>query len=174
MDFLFRPLKRTDFSQLQKWLSEPHVKTWWHDDLNEAEIEAKYGPRVDGIEPTHVFIILYAESPIGLIQFYLWKDYPEHAIQLGAEQTEAGIDLLIGEAEMVGKGFGALIIRNFVDQIVFADARTTAVVTDPEEHNLRSLSAFGKAGFVPLRIVKLKNEDFRRQVVILRRQAASD
>ncbi len=95
-DFSFRPLNRQDFSILQKWLAEPHVREWWHDDLNAEEIEARYGPRVDGTEPTHVYIIIKDTKPIGIIQWYLWSDYPDHAAQLGADGTAAGIDLAIG------------------------------------------------------------------------------
>jgi hypothetical protein len=40
-----------------------------------ASVEAKYGQRVDGAEPTHVFAIEQELRPIGWIQWYLWADY---------------------------------------------------------------------------------------------------
>jgi hypothetical protein len=75
----FRPLERSDFPRLQKWLSAPHVAAWWNDHIDLGTVEAKYGPRVDGTEPTHVFVIEQEGRPIGWTQWYLWSDYPEHA-----------------------------------------------------------------------------------------------
>lgn len=163
----FRPITRQDFFLIQKWLSEPHVKKWWHDDLDENGVESKYGPRVDGIEPTHVYVILREMKPIGLIQWYLWSDYPAHATQLGAENTAAGIDLAIGEKEQIGKGVGSAVISEFVKNIVFANPGIKSVVTDPEEENVRSLKAFEKAGFFARKTTQLRGENFKRRIVAL-------
>jgi aminoglycoside 6'-N-acetyltransferase len=170
---LFPPLSRSDFSQLQEWLSAPHVAAWWHERLDLASVEAKYGPRVDGVEPTHVFVIEYSGRPVGWIQWYFWSDYPLHAIKLGAELTSAGIDLAIGDYAMTGLGLGPAAIREFLKQIVFADPSVSAVITDPEEGNLRSLRAFEKAGFAVTKRVQLAGENFKRRVVRLNRQQES-
>jgi len=161
----FRPLSRSDFPLLQEWLSAPHVATWWHETLDLASVDAKYGPRVDGAEPTHVFMIENDARPVGWIQWYLWSDYPEHALQLRAELGSAGIDLAIGERVMTGLGLGPAAIREFLRQIVFADPGVSAVITDPEEPNLRSLRAFQKAGFTMTNTVQLAGENFKRRVV---------
>jgi RimJ/RimL family protein N-acetyltransferase len=168
----FRPLSRSDFPLLQEWLSAPHVAAWWHELLDLASVNAKYGPRVDGTEPTHVFIIELGGRPVGWIQWYLWSDYPDHAIQLGAELSSAGIDLAIGELAMTGLGLGPVAIREFLRQIVFADPSVSAVVTDPEEGNLGSLRAFQKAGFTVTGTVQLAGEKFNRRVVRLDRQSS--
>jgi RimJ/RimL family protein N-acetyltransferase len=52
---------------------------------------------------------------------------------------------------------------------VFQDASITAVITDPEEANLRSLRAFEKAGFVVTGTVRLAGEKVHRRVVRLDR-----
>lgn len=169
----FRPLGRSDFPQLQRWLAEPHVEQWWHEPLKPAEIEAKYGPRVDGVEPTYVYVVEYDERAVGWIQWYRWSDYPEHAIQLGADLNSAGIDLAIGEPQMIGLGIGTTAIREFIDRIVFLDPRIRTVIGDPEESNLRSLRAFEKAGFRATRTVQIRGEIFRRQVVRLERSKGS-
>jgi aminoglycoside 6'-N-acetyltransferase len=108
----FRPLVRSDFPLLQEWLSAIHVGVWWHERLDLAGVAARYGPRVDGAEP-HVFVIEDGGRPVGWIQWYLWSDYPEHALQLGAELTSAGIDLAIGELVMTGLGLGPIAICEF-------------------------------------------------------------
>ena len=161
----FRPLNRSDFPLLQEWLSAPHVAVWWHEPLDLASVEVKYGPRVDGAEPTHVFVIEHGGRPVGWIQWYLWLDYPEHALQLRAELGSAGIDLAIGELAMTGLGLGPVAIREFLRQIVFRDRSVSAVITDPEEGNLRSLRAFEKAGFAVTNTVQLAGENFKRRVV---------
>jgi aminoglycoside 6'-N-acetyltransferase len=161
----FRPLGRSDFPLLQEWLSAPHVEAWWHDRSDLASVEAKYGPRVDGAEPTRVFLMEYGRLPVGFIQWYLWSDYPKHAGQLNAELTSAGMDLAIGDFAMIGLGLGPVAIREFVTQIIFANLYVTAVVTDPEEGNVRSLSAFKKAEFIPTDKVQLVGENVTRQVM---------
>ena len=163
----FRPLERADFPLLQRWLSEPHVDAWWHEPLDLAGLEQKYGPRIDGIEPTHVFIIEHERRPIGWVQWYRWSDYPKHAAQLGAEPNAAGIDLAIGDASALGKGIGASVIREFILNVVSAQRGIAAVVTDPEERNARSCRAFEKTGFIPVRTVELEGENVRRRIMHL-------
>lgn len=163
--FSFRPIVREDLSLIQKWLAEPHVQEWWHESLTLEEVERKYGPRIDGVEKTYVFLIHHDRRPIGLIQWYLWSDYPDHAAQLGASSTAAGVDLAIGEKQSVGKGLGSILIREFVNKVIFEKSTATAVVTDPEEQNLRSRRAFEKAGFTTLRKAQLRGETQQRLVM---------
>jgi aminoglycoside 6'-N-acetyltransferase len=163
----FRPLGRCDFPLLQWWLAEPHVKAWWGAPLDLAAVHAHYGPRVDGIEPTHVFVIEHDGRPVGWIQWYRWSDYGEHALQLETEPDSAGIDLAIGEQEMTGLGLGPSAINEFLKEIVFVDPGISAVITDPHEDDLRSLRAFEKAGFSTTKTVQIRGESFRRRVVRL-------
>jgi hypothetical protein len=116
-----------------KWLAAPHVAIWWNEQLDLAGMEAKIGPRVDGAEPTHMFVIEHEGRPIGWIQWYLWHEYPEHARQLEAPPSSAGIDLAIGEVRMIGLELGPVAIREFTKHLVFTDPAIRAVVADPEE-----------------------------------------
>jgi aminoglycoside 6'-N-acetyltransferase len=163
----FRALARSDFPLLQKWLAEPHVDAWWHQPLDLSDLEQKYGPRIDGVKPVHVFIIEHEKRPIGWIQWYRWSDFPEHAAQLKADPGAAGIDLSIGEIALIGKGLGSSAIRNFVLGIVSTQPGVTAVVADPEERNGRSCRAFEKAGYVSLRTVQVRDEKVWRRVMHL-------
>lgn len=152
---------------LQRWLSAPHVAVWLNDCVDLNSVEAKYGPRIDGADPTLLFVITHEGKPIGWIQWYLWADYPEHAQQLGAESNSAGIDLAIGELEMTGLGLGSAIIRAFLDHFVFTDSSIRTILTDPEENNIRSLRAFKKAGFQVINTVRLAGESRQRHVLRL-------
>jgi aminoglycoside 6'-N-acetyltransferase len=165
----FRPLRRADFLLLQKWLAAPHVAAWWNDPFDLPSLEAKYGPRIDGTEAVYVYVIQHNSAPIGWIQWYRWSDYPQHATQLGADSSAAGIDLAIGEFDKTGLGLGPSAIRDFVRNFVFVNSDVSSVVTDPAETNQRSVGAFKKAGFMPVRLIRLAEEDFARQVVRLDR-----
>jgi RimJ/RimL family protein N-acetyltransferase len=163
----FRPLCRGDFPLLQRWLLTPHVAAWWHEALDLDQVSAKYGPRVDGTQPTQVFVIEYHERPVGWIQWYRWSDYPEHAQKIVAEPDSAGIDLAIGEQEMTGMGLGPSVIGRFLKEVIFVDSTITAVITDPEKNNARSLRAFEKAGFTAVKTVKLPEEGCQRSIMRL-------
>lgn len=75
----FGELGRSDFPMLQKWLAAPHVGVWWNERFDLASLEAKHGPAIDGSEPIHVYVIQCDGVPIGWIQWYRWRDFPEHA-----------------------------------------------------------------------------------------------
>jgi RimJ/RimL family protein N-acetyltransferase len=167
MPVSFRPLERPDLTLLQRWLSAPHVCAWWREPLDLCRLEQRYGPRIDGIEKTHVFIIEHEAQPIGWIQWYRWSDYPEHAAQLMAEPDTAGIDLAIGDVASTGIGLGPIAIRDFIARVVSGDPSVSAVVADPEERNSRSCRAFEKAGFIATATVELRGESVRRRVMRL-------
>ena len=165
----FRPIGRSDFPILQKWLAAPHVAVWWNEHFDLASLEAKYGPWIDASEPIHAYLIQFEGAPIGWIQWYRWRDFPKHAIQLGADYGSAGIDLAIGEIEMTGRGLGPAVIREFGRSYIFANGDMGAIVADPSVSNLNSVSAFKKAGFNIVSTVQLVDEAFERHVVRLGR-----
>lgn len=175
MDFSisFKKLVPADLTLLTKWLGEPHVNAWWHEALTLEEVQRRYAPRISGSEPCHVYIILNSLIPVGFIQWYRWADYPAHSLQLEAPSDSAGIDLAIGEKDLVGRGFGTLAICQFVKEVVFEDSSLSSVLADPEERNTRSIGAFKKAGFVPGKLVQLLGETFSRQVVRFERPVNS-
>ena len=154
---------------MERWLREPHVLQWWREPLDAAGLEAKYGPRIDGVEPTHMFVIECDGRPVGWIQWYRWSDYESHAKKLGAEADAAGVDLAIGAPDMIGRGLGPLVITTFLERVVFADLSVTAVVSDPEASNVRSRRAFEKAGFHSGVAVVLDGERDPRVIVRLNR-----
>jgi aminoglycoside 6'-N-acetyltransferase len=165
----FRPLQRSDFPLLQKWLAAPHVAGWWNERFDLSSLDAKYGPRIDGSEPIHVYVIEHAGARIGWIQWYRWRDFPEHAKRLGADASSAGIDLAIGEIEMTGRGVGPAALREFGTKYIFVNSDINAIVADPAAMNVRSVSAFKKAGYHIVNTVRLADEAFEREVVRLDR-----
>ena len=115
-----------------------------------ADVEADFGPAMDGTDPTEVFVIEEDGRGIGIIQRYRFDDDPEwdRVMAVGARPRPAmGLDYLIGVEERTGKGLGAPIIAEFVDDRLdrFPDIR--AVVVDVDQANRRSWRILEKAGF---------------------------
>jgi aminoglycoside 6'-N-acetyltransferase len=146
MDIGFRPLGRDDLPLVHAWLSREHVASWWGGAPTFAEVEAEYLPGIAGSEPVELFAILGDGAPIGVIQTYRVADHPE-AWPFDVGPGAAGVDLYIGEPELIGRGLGPDVLRRFVAEVVFADPETTACVADPDVGNRASIRAFEKAGF---------------------------
>jgi aminoglycoside 6'-N-acetyltransferase len=139
----FRPLAPDDLPLLREWLEREHVALWWRDERAE-----------DHLDPNEHFIIELDGRPVGMIQTYLVDDYPEWKAVVGDDPDLAGVDLLIGEEELVGRGIGPRVLERFAREVVFGRAETTAVVATVEEGNRRSWRAFEKAGFRHVRDVE--------------------
>ena len=129
-----RPLRRSDFPLLARWLAEPLVARWWNDDP--TAVEAHYGPCVDGTDPTAVYIGLHEGEPFGLVQIYRFDDEPESRAELAAvcpvPPDALGIDYLIGVPEARGRGLGAALItaavaRGFADHPAARDVLVPVV-----------------------------------------------
>jgi RimJ/RimL family protein N-acetyltransferase len=130
----FRPLAYEDLPVLEGWLAEPHVAPWYD---TPPDLTAKYGPRIDGTHPVRVHLLLVDDRPAGLFQCY------------EAPDAEAGIDYLIGDPDLVGRGIGTQAIWAYVrDTVLPAHPAAGHVVADPTPDNLRSVRALEKAGFV--------------------------
>jgi aminoglycoside 6'-N-acetyltransferase len=85
-----------------------------------------------------------------MIQTYLVSDYPEWDAVVQVGEGVAGVDLLIGEEDLIGRGLGLQILGRFVQDVVAAPA----VVATVEVANRRSWRAFEKAGFRHVRDVE--------------------
>src|SRR5439155_27214219 len=127
------------------------VKRWWNDGDSYEEVAAHYLPSIEGRDPTDLYVILVGEQPAGFIQTYLVADYAEYAALVAVGEGVAGVDLFLADPELLGRGIGSHALRAFVDDVVFAQAATTACVADPAADNAASLRAFEKAGFRAVR-----------------------
>jgi aminoglycoside 6'-N-acetyltransferase len=144
----FRPLTEDDLPQIGEWLRREHVARWWRDPI--AEELAGFRAAIEGRDPTDHYVILYDGRPIGLIQTYLVTDYPEWEAIVEVGPGVAGVDLMIGEEELIGQGLGPQILSAFVRDVVTVPAAVATV----EEPNCRSWRAFEKAGFRHVRDVE--------------------
>ena len=148
----FPPLRSQDLAQIEEWLRREHVARWWRDDIGESI--AEYRRALEGSEPTDHYLVQVDGRPVGMIQTYLVSDYPEweDVVQVGA--GVAGVDLMIGEADLIGAGLGPRVLAQLTRAVVFARTGVDAVVATVEEPNRRSWRAFEKAGFRHVRDVE--------------------
>lgn len=146
----FRPLQEADLPRLHVWLRREHVKRWWRDSRTLAETSAHYLPALRGEDPTDHYVIVVDGRDAGMIETYLVSDHPQWEAIVEVGEGVAGIDLLIGEEDLVGRGLGAAVLREFARAYV----RAPVVVAAVDEQNRRSWRAFEKAGFRHVRDVE--------------------
>jgi aminoglycoside 6'-N-acetyltransferase len=146
-----RPLTRDDLPRLSQWLAEPHVARWWRDPSDLPSVEASYLPCIDGTDPAEVFVIEAAGRAAGLIERYLVADDPEwdHAMRATGAVTgcAAGIDYLIGEPSLTGRGYGTAVISLFTTLTFRRYPQADAIVAAPQQANAGSWHALERAGY---------------------------
>jgi aminoglycoside 6'-N-acetyltransferase len=150
----FKPMVEGDLALFHAWLQREHVKRWWRDRETYEEVREHYLPGIEGREPTDHYLIVLDGRPVGVIQTYLAADYPEWQSIVETGEGVAGVDLAIGEEELIGRGLGPQVLAQFARDVVFARPGTTALVATVEEPNRRSWRAFEKAGFRHVRDVE--------------------
>ena len=165
----FRPLTRGDLPRLVEWIARPHVAEWWNEPVGAAGVEATYGPCVDGTDPTLAFVIQLDDRPVGFIQCYRLDDEPDYE-QAVRVDSAAGVDLFVGEADVMGGGFGSTVLARFVDTVVWPRYPDLGrCMAGPSVRNGRSQRAFEKAGFRRVRVAEVAGEPDPEQVMVLER-----
>jgi hypothetical protein len=136
----------------------------WDEHRSLEDVRERYAPRVDGGEAVSMFVFAADARDAGFVQWYRDADDPESwPFDVGADA--AGMDLAIGEPELVGQGLGPKVIDAFVREIVFADPAVAACVADPDVRNRRSLRAFEKAWFTVVGTMELPGAPAPQAVV---------
>jgi aminoglycoside 6'-N-acetyltransferase len=149
----FRPLAEDDLPRLAGWLAQPHVATWWREPSDLARVREKYLPCLDGRDPAELFLIEADGSPIGFIQRYLIADNPEWVQALRAtgaadDVTQAaGIDYLIGDHALTGRGIGSAAIREFTAMTLARYPRAVSLLVDVSQANVASWRALERADY---------------------------
>jgi aminoglycoside 6'-N-acetyltransferase len=153
----FRSLAPSDLDLLHRWLNNDFVARWWPGWPSLAQVRARYQPRIEGREPTKCYIFEVEAAPLGFIQCYYIRDWPEYAI--GEEGANAaGIDLFIGERERAYRGLGPRIIREFLRGVVVREYRVDSCIIGPAQNNHAAIRAYEKAGFRYLKTVSIPGE----------------
>jgi aminoglycoside 6'-N-acetyltransferase len=117
------------------------VAEWWEPP---ADLEREF---LDSGDPVRFFVALLGDRPVGMIQVYRWSDFPAEAAAVSSRPGEAGIDFLIGERELIGRGLGPELIDAFLRAHVWPEADVTGVRVDVAPANRRSRRCLEKLGF---------------------------
>jgi aminoglycoside 6'-N-acetyltransferase len=156
-----------DLSLLTRWRGEPHVHEWWDPDdppPSFEEVAAAYGSRTHPSSPTTACIIELDGRPIGYLQFYRWAAYAEEAWEMGldADDDTFGLDIFIGERDLVGRGYGSRTVA-MVSQFLEQERGATRISLTTEVTNERAQRAYERAGFRKVReVLDLDTRDGQR------------
>ena len=137
--YAFRDMTADDLPMIRRWLNETHVREWWGDP------DEQYGLVSGDLDEPAMdqYIVSSDGRDFGYLQCY---DLTAWNSGFGEQpKGTRGIDLFIGEADMIEHGHGSAMIRAFVDERLKHGA--PRVVTDPDPKNLRAMRAYEKAGF---------------------------
>jgi len=148
--FTFSPLRDEDLDLVRAWLLRPHVRLWYDDVAGETypdDTIVEYRLAMRGEDPTDYFVIELDGRAIGQIQSYLIDDEPEYAAMLQLGRPAFGIDLFIGEPELIGRGHGPALIRAFLRDVGFSRYGVDLCVIGPANGNVAAIRAYEKAGF---------------------------
>lgn len=137
----FRPVEQGDLPLLAQWLARPHVERWWGDPAKAiASTERNLSdPAVD------CFVMRLDGHDAGFLQSYdphAWTGHPFADSPAGTR----GLDMFIGEAGLVGRGYGSCATRQFVDHLFQVGVPEARI--DPHPDNVAAIRAYEKAGFV--------------------------
>jgi aminoglycoside 6'-N-acetyltransferase len=113
-----RPLTRADLPILLGWFNDPLIRNWWpREPPTPGGIEDKYGPRIDGTVPVHVFIYTCSGVPAGMMQCFRWAQRPSRKFPV-AVPAAATIDFLLGEARFRSQGVGTAAFAKSVGHVL--------------------------------------------------------
>ena len=145
MNLGFRRMTVDDLPLVEGWLHEPHVGPWWKpsevDDVTRA---------VRGEEPVDPWLLVLDGADIGYFQVYdvgYDAEYGEACASVGVEAGTAGMDYLLGDPALIGRGVGTEAIGVFVEDVVFGLGPYPAVTAGPDPKNAASIRVLEKNGF---------------------------
>ncbi len=155
--FDFEPLTENDIERLHRWFQAPHVRPWFGGGQKFETMSEEYLEYIHGEVPVHAYIISQDKKPIGLLTWQRFGDFPDFQRQYEVDDENAvNCDMLIGELDAAHRGWGVSILRQFLEQIVFASGPLTTCVIDPVPDNSIAIRMYEKAGF---RFVRALPED---------------
>ena len=143
-----RAMGRGDLADLLRWRRADHVARWWAGEgvPTEAEVEERYGPRIDGMTPTRMWVVEVNGRSVGFVQDYVIADHPDYAV-LCPDPRAIGVDYAIGEATWVGRGLGAKVLWAWMLRARRRFPDATAYFAAPDHRNTASLRVLAKVGF---------------------------
>ena len=161
-ELALRPLARADFRLLATWLAAPHVRPWWCEPSAPADLEARYGPVVDGTDPSEALIVNAGGRAIGFAIRYRIADNEKWRATLvptGAPLDGVGIDYLFGDPGDTHQGTGTSMIAALVADSWARYPDCLAVVVAVHRDNRPSWRALERVGLTRVWAGELVSDD---------------
>jgi RimJ/RimL family protein N-acetyltransferase len=140
---VLRKVKTGDLPLLHKWINYPSVKRFWHgrDKTRSKDwIERHFTPIISGKSDSSCWVIEVVNKPIGLM-------YNTPGKSDGNEfNGRIELDILIGEVEEWGKGYGTDALQAMIN-FIFEKQRAERVFLTPYVSNDRAIHLYQKVGF---------------------------
>lgn len=130
-----------DLPLLSHWREAAHVRAFWGAPDVEPEAEKLADARVA------MWIALTDGVPFAFLQDYGPHDWPGHPFA-HLPTGSRGIDFYIGSADMIGRGLGTAMLREFTARLIAAGA--PSIGCDPHPDNAASRRVLQKVGFVEM------------------------
>jgi aminoglycoside 6'-N-acetyltransferase len=152
-----------DYDLMVEWRNRPHVREWWDPDEPDLRFEGavvEYRPYTDDESPSTACIIEFANRPIGYMQFYPWEPYEEEgrALDLLPNAGAWGLDMFLGEADLIGQGLGSAAV-DALSEYLFEAQGASSVRLVAAIDNVRALHAYERAKF--RRAIRVLDTDTR-------------
>jgi len=140
-----------EYERTARWRNEPHVREWWDPDdppLTPDGAREHYGPSTRPGAPATACVIEFEGRAAGCIFFYPWEGFREEAGAMGLPQVEGawGLDIFIGEPDLLGRGIGTAAI-DLLCRYLLTERGASCVMLEAAIDNARALRAYEKAGF---------------------------
>ena len=144
-----RAMTRGDLPDLVRWRGAEHVRRWWHaeGDPTPESVAEQYGPRIDGMSPTRMWVAEVNGRSVGFVQDYRIAEHPDFAL-VCPEPDAVGLDYAIGDPAWVGRGLGARVVWVWARRAERRFPDVTTYFAAPDHRNEASLRMLDKAGFV--------------------------
>jgi aminoglycoside 6'-N-acetyltransferase len=143
-----REMTLGDLRDVLRWRREPHVARWFdaRGPVTREEVEARYGPRITGEDPTRMWVVEANGRSVGMLQDYLISDHPEFAV-LTPDPAAVGVDYLIGEPAWLRRGIGAGMLRRWFGTAHDGYPEATTFFAAPNHLNVASRQLLLRVGF---------------------------
>lgn len=161
---VLRPLAEADLAAMARWLADPDVHAWYREgEPTVANLRERYAPIIAGRDPIMAWLVLIDDLAAGHVQCSRIAADSDYAAALDLphpyREGAVGIDILLGEPRFRDGGWGPLVLRRFLGDIVFGTLRAPAAIIAPEVMNERAIHAYARAGFRWLKTVPIEDGD---------------
>lgn len=143
-----RAMGRGDLPDLARWRSAEHVLTWFAADgpPDLDSVTEQYGPRIDGMTPTRMWVVEANGRSVGFCQDYRLRDYPDYAV-LTPDPEAVAVDYAVGDPRFVGRGIGTRMLWAWLTAARRRYPDVTSYFAAPDHRNAASLRVLAKVGF---------------------------